>query len=93
MTGRPAAPAAGPNRFAIGCLMALPGFFGGGMVGALVAKIVGSFTGCPPPEGVPACDLGTYVAPGAVIGLVLLPSLVLWRLRRSAGHPGNSARS
>ena len=93
MTGRPDAPAAGPNRFAIGCLLAVPGVFGGGMLGAMVAKIVGSYTGCAPPEGIPACDLGTYVTSGSLIGIVLLPSLVLWRLRRAAGGSGNSARS
>jgi hypothetical protein len=73
--------------------MAVPGFFGGGMIGALVAKMVGGFTGCVPPEGLPACDLGRYWMPGAVIGLVTLPAIVLWRLRRRADSSGNSARS
>ncbi len=82
-----------PNRFAIGCLMMIPGFFGGGMVGALVAKVVGSARNCAPPEGMPACNTWSYVLPAAVVGVVLLPSLVFWRLRRGRGGPGNSARS
>ena len=62
--------------------MAVPGFFGGGMIGALVAMAVGGARHCVPPEGFPACDLWSFVAPGALVGIVLLPSLVLWRLRR-----------
>jgi len=84
---------AGPNRAAIGCLLAVPGFFGGGMVGAFVAKLVSSATGCAPPEGLPGCNLAWYLWPGALFGVVLLPSIVLWRLRRVDGGSGNSARS
>jgi len=72
--------------------MMVPGFFGGGMVGALVAKVVGSMRECAPPEGYPACDVWSFVVPGGLIGIVLLPSLVLWRLRRTSGQ-GNSSRS
>ena len=72
--------------------MMVPGFFGGGMIGALVAKVVGSMRECAPPEGLPACDLSSYVVPGGLIGIVLLPALVIWRLRRSGGQ-GNSSRS
>jgi len=72
--------------------MMVPGFFGGGMVGALVAKVVGSMRECAPPEGYPACDVWSFVVPGGLIGIVLLPSLVLWRLRRTGGQ-GNSSRS
>ena len=84
---------AGPNRVAIGCLLAVPGFFGGGMVGAFMAKLVSGATGCQPPEGLPGCHLAWFIWPGAVIGVVLLPSVVLWRLRRGNGGSGNSARS
>ena len=81
-----------PKGLLIGCLMMVPGFFGGGMVGALVAKVVGSMRECAPPEGYPACDVWSFVVPGGLIGIVLLPSLVLWRLRRTSGQ-GNSSRS
>jgi len=83
----------GPNRAAIGCLLAIPGFFGGGMVGAFVSKLASGYTGCVPPDGLPGCDLAAYLWPGALIGVVLLPSIVLWRLRRRNGGSGNSARS
>jgi hypothetical protein len=83
----------GPNRAAIGCLLAVPGFFGGGMVGAFVSKLVSSATACQPPEGLPGCNLAWFVWPGALIGVVLLPSMVLWRLRRGNVGSGNSARS
>jgi len=62
--------------------MTVPGFFGGGMIGALVAKTVGGMRECVPPQGYPACDVWAYVVPAGVIGMVLLPSVVLWRLRR-----------
>jgi len=89
----PGAPAqVRPKRALIGCLMMVPGFFGGGMIGALVAKVVGSMRECVPVEGYPACDVWSFVVPGGVIGIVLLPSLVLWRLRRTNGQ-GNSSRS
>jgi hypothetical protein len=73
--------------------MMVPGFFGGGMVGALVAKTVGSIRQCVPPEGFPACDTWSYAVPGAVIGVLVLPSLVLWRLWRGKAGTDNSARS
>jgi hypothetical protein len=92
VAGREGPPATPPNRFAIGCLLLLPGLFGGGMVGALVAKVVGNFKRCVPPEGFPACEVWQFVLPGAAIGAVLLPALVLWRVR-SGGGQGNSARS
>jgi len=91
VTGPGAPEGTRPNRAAIGCLMAVPGFFGGGMVGALVAKMVGSLRACTPPEGYPACDLWSYVLPASVVGVIVLPSMVLWRLRRVNGK--NSARS
>ena len=65
--------------------MMVPGFFGGGMIGALVAKVVGGMRECVPPEGYPACDVWSFVLPAGVVGVVLLPSLVLWRLRRVNG--------
>ncbi|MEP6691331.1 MAG: hypothetical protein ABJD07_09250 [Gemmatimonadaceae bacterium] len=60
-------------------MFAFPGFFGGGMVAVLVAKFVGSMQRCKPPEGFPACGTFEYLIPGAIIGAVVLPSLVLWR--------------
>lgn len=73
--------------------MAIPGFFGGGMIGALVAMGAGGARGCVPPDGFPACNLWAFVVPASVIGIVLLPSMILWRLRRVSGNTQNSARS
>ena len=77
----------------IGCLMAIPGFFGGGMIAVGVGRFAETFTGCTPPEGWPACHTLTYLLVGGLTGLVLLPSVVVWRLRRSARSTRNSERS
>ena len=65
----------------VGCLTAIAGFFGGGMIAVFVAKVVGSFRGCQPPEGLPACDWGSYMIVGAVIGVLGLPLVSIMRLR------------
>ncbi|HEU4641320.1 MAG TPA: hypothetical protein VFS44_02615 [Gemmatimonadaceae bacterium] len=83
----------GARPFALGCLLMIPGFFGGGMIAVGVAKIVGALRRCTPPDGFPACDTPTYLWVGALIGLVLLPSVVVWRLRRGDGATRNSERS
>jgi hypothetical protein len=65
-----------------------------------VAKVVGEFQQCTPPEGLPACHTFEYLLVGGVIGLVLLPGVAVWRLRRGArqgggengGNGGNEAR-
>lgn len=66
----------------VGCLTTVVGFFGGGMIAALVAKIAGSARGCIPPEGFPACDIWSFVIPGALLGMVGLPVMAILRLRR-----------
>ena len=67
----------------VGCLTTVVGFFGGGMIAALVAKVVGSARGCMPPQGFPACDVWSFVLPGALLGAVGLPVAALYRLRQS----------
>ena len=66
----------------IGCVMTFAGFFGGGMIAVLIAKMVGSVQGCKPPEGLPACNWWVYAGIGALIGAVTLPVGVLIRLNR-----------
>jgi hypothetical protein len=68
----------------VGCLTAVGGCFSGAMVGVLVGKVVSEVTRCPVPEGLPACNWQVFAGYGGVIGLVTLPALVLWRLRRGA---------
>ena len=87
---------AGESRTArnvgVGCLTAFLGLMSGGMIGVLVAYVVGLVTGCQPPQGLPACNWGEYAMAGWVIGGVSLPILVLSRLRRSGAPTGNSHR-
>ncbi len=66
----------------VGCVTAVAGFFSGGMIGVLVAKIVGSIRGCEPPPELPACDWHVYAGIGMLIGVLTLPVLALSRLRR-----------
>jgi hypothetical protein len=68
----------------VGCLTAVGGFFSGAMIGVFVGKVVSEVTRCPIAEGLPACNWQWFAGWGGVIGLVTLPALVLWRLRRSA---------
>lgn len=72
---------AGPSRYAIGCALAIPGFFAGGMIGAAIAKIVGMVRGCTPPAGFPACDIWAFVLPCGVIGSMALALAIIVRLR------------
>jgi hypothetical protein len=53
------------------------------MIGAAVAKLVGSVRGCRPPQGFPACDIWSYVVPAGVIGALGLAVAIVWRLRPS----------
>jgi Flp pilus assembly protein protease CpaA len=71
----------GPPRYAVGCALAIPGFFAGGMIGAAIAKLVGAVRGCTPPQGFPACDIWAFVLPCGVIGSVMLATVVMLRLR------------
>jgi hypothetical protein len=84
---------AGPSRYAIGCLLSIPGFFAGGMIGAAMAKIVGSVRGCVPPQGFPACDIWSYVLPCGVIGALSLATAIVLRMRPDRGLEEPTKRS
>jgi hypothetical protein len=64
------------------------------MIAVLVAKVVGAVQGCTPPKGFPACHTWEFLYPGALIGLIGLPMLSLWRLRkgRTAASETNGTR-
>jgi hypothetical protein len=66
----------------VGCVTAVAGFFGGGMIAVFIAKVVGSVQGCRPSEGLPACNWWVYAGIGAVLGALTLPVLALSRLNR-----------
>jgi hypothetical protein len=89
----PEAGGLGPAYFGIGCITAIAGFAGGGMIAVLVAKIVGALGRCAPDAetGAP-CGWGTYWLRGALIGLVLLPSVALWRFRRGRQREQHTVR-
>jgi hypothetical protein len=73
----------------VGCLTAIAGLVAGGMIAVLVAKIVGAVHGCKADTDTGApCDWTGYWTWGARIGFILLPTIVLWRMRsaRSASR-------
>jgi hypothetical protein len=79
----PEPPRDGPWPYiGVGCLTAPIGFFGGGMIAVLVAKMVGAVQNCAPPKDLPACHTFEFLWPGALIGLIGLPAMALYRLRR-----------
>ena len=69
--------------FGVGCVTSIAGLFSGGMLGVMVAKIVGSIRGCNPGPELPACDWHVYAGIGMLIGVLTLPVLALNRLRRA----------
>jgi len=76
---------AGSRRWAyvgVGCLTSVIGFTGGAMIAVFVAKIVGAFRGCVPDAetGAP-CDWFVYAVGGALLGLVSIPTIAIWRMR------------
>ena len=75
----------------VGCVTTIGGFFSGGMIAVLLAKVAGWARGCEPPQGLPACDWHLFMLTGALIGMVTLPAGVIWRLRskrRTGDEPG-----
>ncbi|MFN2400572.1 MAG: hypothetical protein ABR543_18340 [Gemmatimonadaceae bacterium] len=82
----------GPSQLAIGCLLALPGFFGGGMITVLLLKFVSLARGCRPLPDLPACNM-EFMFVGAVFGAIVLPGVVVWRIRRTLVAGEHSQRS
>ena len=73
----------------IGCFSAFAGFWSGGMIAVLVAKIVGSVRGCEASSTGAPCDWQLYAIVGMILGAITLPALVLWRLRRGRSEDTN----
>ncbi len=85
MTHPPAtAPAGGRTAtyVGVGCFTAFAGWWSGGMIAVLVAKIVDAIQGCQAGEHGQPCNWYVYALAGAVIGAISLPVLALRRLRR-----------
>jgi hypothetical protein len=81
------------HRLAVGCFLAPASFFGGGIIAVLVSKILDHFSGCRAPEGVPSCNWLEFFLVGGLIGLIVLPGVVVWRLRPQSVATRNPERS
>ncbi len=76
----------------VGCITLFAGFFGGGMIAVLLAKVVGGMRSCAADADTGApCDWFTYMAIGACAGAVCLPAIALWRMRRGRMRQRNKA--
>ena len=75
----------------VGCMTAVVGFFGSGMIAVLIAKLVGYATGCSADAetGAP-CNWLTYAVRGGLLGMIILPSLIVWRMRKARTAHKNS---
>ena len=82
----------GWSYIGVGCLTVPIGFFGGGMIAVLIAKVVGGLQNCTPPEGLPACNTWEFLYTGALIGLVGLPVLSVLRLRAGRKKVGGETK-
>jgi hypothetical protein len=67
----------------IGCLTGVSGMMAFGVIAVLLAKAVGWASKCAPEAetGAP-CNWLTYWLRGAVIGVIVVPTVVIWRMRK-----------
>lgn len=74
----------------VGCVGAIVGLVGGGMIAVFIAKVVGGLTSCgaEPDSGAP-CGWTVYWTWGARIGVVLVPAVSILLLRRGRQRPRN----
>lgn len=79
-------------RYLVALPLAIVGYFSGGMLGVAVAKTVGGFYGCVPEEGFPACNFEPYLKVGSLVGLLILPGFLIWRLWQSGAASRHSQR-
>jgi len=79
-------------RYLVALPLAIVGYFSGGMIGVAVAKAVGEFNGCVPPDGFPACNFEPYLQVGSLAGLLILPGFLIWRLWQSDAAHRHSQR-
>lgn len=70
------------RNIGVGCFTTFIGFFGGGMIAVLLAKIVSQARHELQCEGLPTCNWLTWAARGGVVGMIILPTISVWRLKR-----------
>jgi hypothetical protein len=76
---------------AVGCLTAVSGMMACAMIAVLLAKIVGFARGCVPDADTGApCDWLTYALRGGLLGLILIPTIVIMRMRKARNVSRNS---
>ena len=75
----------------VGCLTAVSGMMAFGVIAVLLAKVVGWSTGCAADveTGAP-CNWLTYWLRGAILGMILVPTIVIWRMRKARAALKNS---
>jgi len=75
----------------VGCMTTVVGFFASAMIAVLIAKIVGGLQGCAvdAETGAP-CSWFTYAVRGGVLGMIVLPTAVLLRMRKARAASRNS---
>ena len=75
----------------VGCMTAISGMMGSAMLAVLLAKLVGYTTGCAADgeTGAP-CDWLTYAVRGGLLGLILVPTIVIRRMRKARAASHNS---
>ena len=76
----------------VGCITIVAGFFGGGMIAVLIAKVIGAVHSCAPDAetGAP-CGWYNYMVVGCCIGAVFLPTAAIWRMRRGRMRERNKS--
>ena len=68
----------------VGCLTAVSGAMAFGMIAVLIAKWVGLASKClPDAETGAPCNWLTFWVRGAILGLVVVPTVVIWRMRKT----------
>jgi hypothetical protein len=75
----------------VGCVGAVVGLVGGGMIAVMISKIVGGLTHCAAEadSGAP-CNWTDYWTWGARIGFFLVPAVSIFLLRRGRRRSHNS---
>ena len=75
----------------VGCLSAVSGIMAFGVIAVLVAKGVGYAGHCAADAetGAP-CNWLTYWLRGAVLGMIVVPTFVIWRMRKARTAHRNS---
>lgn len=75
----------------VGCVGAIVGLIGGGMIAVFISKIVGGLTSCraEAESGAP-CNWTDYWTWGARIGFFLVPTVSIFLLRRGRQRSHNS---